>query len=237
VHGTHMGSVVPGALRVRSDWTTERVEPHPSRRGGSGPGAPDPSAPPQPDDPPYLAEAHVVVPPPLVVAERLDGIRPPAEVPVMPQRHARHQVSPRTKALVAAIAILAAVIVGVSLGLALKALSSSPTTTAMAGPPPPAPSSTPPAPSGQPSIGRPTDLPVIQGCSTLEATFLQCANPFCTECMNQVTHDPTVDGTCYGLTNVACSIGMLCPDCDPCLDQAIAWDFCQVEAVCGAFTC
>jgi hypothetical protein len=228
---------VPGALRVRSDWTTERVEPHPSRRGGSGTGADDSSAPPPPDDPPYLAEAHVVVPPPLVLARRMDDAGSHAEVPVMPERHERHQVSSRTKALVAAVAFLAAAIMGISLGLALKDLSSSPTTTATAGPPPPAPSSTPPAPSGQPSIGRPTEPPVIQGCSKLEESFLQCANPFCTEYMNQVTHYPTVDGTCYGLTNVACSLGMLCPDCDPCPDQAVAWDSCQVEAVCGAFTC
>lgn len=46
-----------------------------------------------------------------------------------------------------------------------------------------------------------------------------------------------VEGSCTGIKNVTCSLRGTCPDCDGCYELAFAWDYCQIQAVCGPFTC
>jgi hypothetical protein len=192
----------------------------------------------EPVDPDVLLEAERAVPPELFEATRivLPGVA--AEPPEIDVPRPRNKF-PRSAALVVAIVVLAAGIVGIALGLALKGPSPAPVPTPAAADSvgAPLPSLPTAAPSGRPSPARPTDSSIIEGCSTLEKSFLACANGFCNGCRNAMLRDPNVDGSCFGLKNLTCSLGSACHDCAGCLDVAFAWDYCQLQPTCGSFTC
>jgi hypothetical protein len=241
---------VPGAYRVAAGATTSAAAASPgpsydgngngensSMHGSEGPGTEPILPPPPPVEAPaaVLVEAEVVVPPELVEATRV--LHPEKTADPDPRRKI-----PRSGALiVAGVVLLAAAVVGITFGVALKVPSpSSPTQTTSAGA---GPSAAPTLGGGdgwaETFIDDRLDL-APQDCQDEAVAFGYCVDAFtggnsaaCTVCVLGQDRG----GTCQTKEFLSCNLLTLCPSCGQCQEEWLVLWNCLTPDYCENFKC
>jgi hypothetical protein len=81
----------------------------------------------------------------------------------------------------------------------------------------------------------PSPAPSADPCASQRDAFDSCASSACTLCRNPLV--PEGGSTCAEIKIQDCNIGVLCPDCAPCLEELVEWDNCNLEGSCPTITC
>jgi hypothetical protein len=228
---THHLPSVPGAHRVvgPGDGSAEDQAAPPA---GTGAGASDPPMRPQPEGSSDLVEAEVavVVQPETVIATPVNEIETVAVEILEREECLPKFLLPKPAALVVAIVVLVAAIVGISLGLAWK----NPPSSASA----PAPSAFGDYASRSPSrASTPEQECQIEGDAFGLCTDTYAAESNATGACSLCMLDQERATTCTQAEYLACNLMDLCPSCGPCQATWLPYWNCLIPDYCGTLTC